>query len=47
MSAQYRIGVVNGVRQDVRRLTISVYEHKVNSAVRRGLLQATVATRGP
>jgi hypothetical protein len=31
--------VINGVRQDVRRLTISVYEHKVNSAVRRGLLQ--------
>jgi hypothetical protein len=31
--------VVNGVRQDVRRLTIWVYEHKVNSAVRRGLLE--------
>jgi hypothetical protein len=31
--------VVNGARQDVRRLTISVHEHKVNSAVRRGLLQ--------
>jgi hypothetical protein len=31
--------VVNGVRQDVRRLTIWVYEHKVNAAVRRGLLE--------
>jgi hypothetical protein len=39
MSAQYRIGGANGLRQDVRRLSISVYEHKVNSAVRRGLLQ--------
>jgi hypothetical protein len=28
-----------GVRQDFRRLTITVYEQKVNSAVRRGLLQ--------
>jgi hypothetical protein len=31
--------VVSGVRQDVRRLTIWVYEHKVNAAVRRGLLE--------
>jgi hypothetical protein len=31
--------VANGVRRDVQRLTITVYEEKVNSAVRRGLLQ--------
>ena len=31
--------VVNGVRQDVRQLTIWVYEHKVNAAVGRGLLE--------
>jgi hypothetical protein len=31
--------VVNGVRQDLRRLTIWVDERKVNSAVGRGLLE--------
>jgi hypothetical protein len=31
--------VANGVRQDFRRVTITVYEQKVNAAVRRGLLQ--------
>ena len=31
--------VVNGVRQDVRQLTILVYEHKVSAAVGRGLLE--------
>jgi hypothetical protein len=31
--------VVNGIRQDLRRLTIWVYEHKVDAAVRRGLLE--------
>jgi hypothetical protein len=31
--------VVSGVRKGVRRLTIWVYEHKVNSAARRGLLE--------
>jgi hypothetical protein len=31
--------VVNGVRQDFRRITLTVYEHRVSSAVRRGLLR--------
>jgi hypothetical protein len=31
--------VINGIGQDVRRLTIWVYEHKVNAAVWRGLLE--------
>ena len=30
--------VIDGVRQDVRRLTISVYERAVSKAVGRGLL---------